>query len=312
MDVAVYLLDNGVAIDEAVTSTQSTPLLAAASCSEIEILRMLLSRGASLDLFDVYGLSAVTRCIAQIENEPYKATTVDMLKVINEFGPLDTDPKGSRGILHLAAVLSSAREIDFLVSLGCKVDDRFDGDHRAAIRYAALDGNSATYFALLAHGATTGPLERELLALVAVEANPAEWDFDEIHERGISDPIIKDLLNRRVDLMNSICVIDGEVEDIQGPAIPLQQAVAAYGPEIEAWFLGLLQECGLEDEEDRRRLQELWIAGYDEHGTVIGEVDNESDCDSGDGDSEYASSEWEQSSVQSEADDSEEEEEESF
>jgi hypothetical protein len=68
-----------------------------------------------------------------------------------------------------------------------------------------------------------------------------------------------------------------------------------------------LQECGRETEEDRRRLQELRTGGYDQHGTVIGEVDEESDYDSTDGDSENASSESDRSSARSEADDTEEE-----
>jgi ankyrin repeat protein len=62
MDVAIYLLDNGADVDEAVTSAQITPLSMAAGLHEIDILRMLLSRGASLDHFDTYGFDAVTHC----------------------------------------------------------------------------------------------------------------------------------------------------------------------------------------------------------------------------------------------------------
>jgi hypothetical protein len=300
----IYLLDNGAAVDEAVTSAQMTPLSTAAYYYKIDILRMLLSRGASLDHFDTYGFDAVARCIASLIDEQHQTAKVDMLKVITEFGSLDTSLKGRHSNLNLAAMFCGAREIDFLISLGHDVEDHDDW-RQDAIYFAAFEGNAATYFALLAHGASTEFLEHWLLFFVTEEAE--WWGGNHSRRRCIRDPILKDLLSRRAYLMTSICVVDGRPQDIQGPAIPLQQAVAGYGPETEARFLGLLQECGRETEEDHRRLQELRMGGYGQHGGVIGEVDEESDHDSTDEDSENASSESDRSSARSEADDTEEE-----
>jgi hypothetical protein len=306
MDVAIYLLDNGADVDEAVTSAQITPLSMAAGLHEIDILRMLLSRGASLDHFDTYGFDAVTHCIASLIDEQHQAAKVDMLKVITEFGSLDTSLKGRHSHLNLAAMYCGAREIDFLISLGHDVEDHDDW-RQGAIYFAASQGNAATYFALRAHGAPTETLEHELLRFLTLWANPVGPRF---RRRGIDhyDPIIKDLLSRRVDLMTSICIVGGSPQYIQGPAIPLQQAVAEFGLEIEAWFLGILQECGLETEEDGRWLQALRHRGYHQRGIVIGEVDEESDYDSGDEDPEYAGSESGRSSAGSEADDTEDDE----
>jgi hypothetical protein len=298
----VYLLDHGAAIDETVSSTQKTALSAAATYREIDILRMLLSRGASLDHFDAFGFDAVTNSIISTIQTEVKVATIEILKVINEHGPPDTSIKGSRGHLRAAATFAGHREIDFLASLGYKVDDRNGG--YGAIDYAALNGNSATYFALLAHGATTERAEHELLRFVDAEANPSARRLDDFQRRGMSDPIIKDLLNQRLDLMTSICMVGRVPRDIQDPAIPLQQAVAAYGPEIEAWFLGLLKECGLGTEQDRRRLQKLRLEGHDQHGTVIGEVQDDSNNDRSNEDV----GEQGQSSAESDEDDAEEDE----
>jgi hypothetical protein len=315
MDVVIYLLDNGTAVDEAVvTSEQLTPLLIAARLRDIDIIRMLLSRGAPLDHFDAFGLDAVTNCIYPTSKkrvERSKAATVDVLKVMSEFESLETNSRDDfNGTLQLAASYSSAREIDFLVGLGHKAND-FDGDHRSAIYQAARRGNSATYFALLAHGAATEYLTENLP--IVINAKAAPFGGVACHEflgpPGDFDPILRDLLGRRADLLTSLGLVDGNFVDILGPAIPLQEAVKACGLSTEAWFLGLLQECGLETEEDRQRLQELRIDGYDQHGTVIGEVDEWStDYDSGDEDPEYAGSESGRSSAGSEADDTEDDE----
>jgi hypothetical protein len=308
MDVAIYLLDNGADVNESVTSGQSTPLLAAAVLGEIGILRMLLDRGASLDRFDVNGIDVSIGCMAPSVDR--KVASVDMLKVISGHISIDTntiDSLNGMTLLHLIACYQSASEIDFLISLGFNVEVQ-DRRGRNALHYAAVIGNAATYFALLAHGSASVHLVNNLLLVIDAKADSYNSvTYDECDGPGLFDPILRDLLDRRTDLMTSVCIVNGEVEDIQGPAIPLQQAAAAYGPGIEAWFLGLLQECGRETEEDRRRLQELRTGGYDQHGTVIGEVDEESDYDSTDGDSENASSESDRSSARSEADDTEEE-----
>jgi hypothetical protein len=305
MDVAIYLLDNGVAVDEAVTSGQQTPLQVAAISGEIYILRMLLDRGASLDRFHENVMDASVGCI--LSRRGKKVAPVDMLKVINGHTSIDTnaiDPLNEPTLLHWAACLQSASEIDFLITLGSsvKVRDRYG---RIALHFAAYGGNPATYFALLAHGSIPVDLADNLLIVIDRKANPFDsvtcnkWDGP-----GDFEPILRDLLNRRADLMTSICIADRKTRRIQGPAIPLQQAVAEYGPEIEAWFLGLLQECGRETEEDQRRLQELRMGGYGQHGMVIGEIQEEVNEDRSDEDV----GEHGQRSTQCEADDTEEEE----
>jgi hypothetical protein len=279
----IYLLNNGAALDEAVKSDQSTPLLMAASFREIDILRMLLRRGASLDRLDENGCDACVRCISP----PYvagmrKVAVVDMLKVINEYASLETnaiDYLSGMTTLSWTASYHSAAEIDFLISHVFNVEDQ-DSDNWDALCYAAFAGNPATYFALLAHGSPTALLAENLLVVVTAKADL----FNKVTDNGtlgpgLHDPILRDILNRRADLTTSICFVDGKISYLQGPAIPLQQVVAAYGPDTEAWFLGLLQECGLETGGDRRRLQELRTGESEQRGIVIGEVQEESDDD---------------------------------
>jgi hypothetical protein len=308
MDVAIYLLDNGAAIDEAVSPDQSTPLIISADNCQIDMTRMLLRRGASLDRFDNNGYDACFYCALPYRAENRRAATVDVLKVINGHISIDTNAIVSRRgvtLLHLMACYQSASEIDFLISLGSNVEVR-DRHGRNALCFAAAAGNVATYFALLAHGFTTGYLEDNLLLVINAKANSSKRvTHDRVYGPQLFDPTLRDLLNRRTDLMTSVCFVDGQIQDIRGPAIPLQQAVAAYGPEIEAWFIGLLQECGRETEEDRRRLQELRMGGHGQHGMVIGEVQEALDDDKSNGDV----GEQGQSSAQSEADDTEEEDE---
>jgi hypothetical protein len=321
MDVVICLLDHGIAVDEALTLQQLTPLSAAARYSQIDMIRMLLRRGASLDRFDNRGYDACLYCMTPLDAGDRKAAPVDMLKVFSEHTSLDTNaidyPNGAT-LLHWTAYYQSASEIDFLISHGANVEDR-DRDGRNALYYAAVAGNPATYFTLLAHGSTSEYLARNLLEVIDTKAYSfASVTYDETDGPWLFDPILRDLLSRRADLMTSICVVDGWLQDLQGPVIPLQQAVAEYGPKTEAWFLGLLQDCGLGDEEDRQRLQELRIAGYDQRGAVIGEVDEESDYDSEEEGSDYdsededpknANNEWDPSSAGSESEDAEEEDE---
>jgi hypothetical protein len=309
MDVAIYLLDNGADVDEAVTSGQQTPLQIAAVVGEIDILRMLLDRGASLDRLDESGMDASVSCIAQRRGR--KVAPVDTLKVISGHISIDTnaiDFLHGVTLLQLTASFQSSSEIDFLISLGFNVEVQ-DRHGRNALHYAAVMGNASTYFALLAHSSTSVYLVDNLLSVINAKAKSFNSvTYDETDGPGDFDPILRDLLNRRADLMTSMCPIDGKTRRIQGPAISLQQAVAALGPETEAWFLGLLQDCGRETEEDQRRLQELRMEGYDQHGMVIGEVDEESAHDSGDEDPECAGNVPGQSSAQSEADDNEDDE----
>jgi hypothetical protein len=289
MDVVICLLDHGIAVDEAVVSQQVTPLSAAAYYGQIDMIRMLLRCGASLDRFDNNGNDASFYCLTLHRTGNRKVATVDMLKVIHEHTSLDTNrinPRMEAPFLHFIACYQDASEIDFLISIGCNVEIP-DCHGYNALFSAARYGNPATYFALLKHGSDTTCLEIHLLRVI--DSKAASFNsvtYDATKGPGLYDPILKDLLSRRPDLMTSICIIDGEVEDIQGPAIPLQQAVVTYGPKTEAWFLGVLRERGLETEQDGRRLQQLRLEGYGQHGMVLVNPHREPDDESSDEDSD--------------------------
>jgi hypothetical protein len=90
--------------------------------------------------------------------------------------------------------------------------------------------------------------------------------------------IAKDLLQRRVDLSDELYVQRGWTKYpacIRGRRVTIPQLAAAHGPDLEIWFLMILQDCHLLDVRTKQRLSELLSAGYISQGQST--CDN-SDC----------------------------------
>jgi hypothetical protein len=303
-----HLLDHGAAIDEAVSAERTTPLQVAAAYRKEDILRMLLRRGASPDEPDADGSDVVFRCIIPVIEEQYRLSASDMLDLSYEWRAYIAR-RCHDDIARLSMCSTAIRASTY--EIGGLLHRDYDFGHcadlgRAALHLAVEFANPATYFALLGQGASIDLAQDLLLYVIDRRAALGKELISHRHADvwRAYDLIVKDLLSRRADLMTSYRVVNRLCVVRQGSAIPLQQSAATYGPEMEVWFLGLLQKCGrLDDEEDKRRLQELRTEGYDQHGIVIGEVEEVS----GDERSVVDGSERRaQSSAESEEDDIEE------
>lgn len=226
VEVAAILLDDGAGVDEAVDSDRSSPLHVAATYKHIDVLRMLLRRGASPDHLDATGNDVFISCVKGDPAQRHLAI-VDLLKVLNDHVLLD--PNTSESLsgytpLHLTAQTWGGPEIVFLINFGCDIE-LLDEEGLIALAWAAASANSTAYFSLLAHGATIECAEDFLLGVIAdrateVECRPSRrHDFDVLTSY---DVIVKDLLHRRADLTTSFHVVNDRPADVEGPAIPMR------------------------------------------------------------------------------------------
>lgn len=257
-DVLVELLDNGTDIDAAVVPELMTALEFAAYRQRIDLLRVLLQRGASADHVGARGLNAFFYSFYPDERNWQKTPTMDTVNVLNEYVWMDPSATWDYGgtALHAAAMFSLDVDIDALVRLGCDLD-HVDKQGSTALRYAVKYGNSSAYFGLLRNGAKIGgdgkgkdrasALLMNAIACKATVRVPSDGFMEFDHET-----IVKHLLRRHLPA-DSLLYIHGNERWSDGESWPAsitdrtitwREFAAAYGPEAEDWLAGILRDCG--------------------------------------------------------------------
>ncbi|KAM0715707.1 hypothetical protein Q7P37_009207 [Cladosporium fusiforme] len=279
VEVVVELLNHGVDVDDgAVGLGQHTALELAATFGKIDTMRLLLRRGASQDHMDNMGFGVHSIC--WVATVVVGACSADIFRLLGEHAMLEM--RSSFGsaltVLHGAAAFAGAADVLYLIQLGLDVNER-DIEGTTPLQYAVESGNPPAYFALLSYEpglvANVHESGRSLLHRVVAGKHAATGA---IH--GDYDPIIRDLLSRGEDpLMRNMPEHDFEFpESVRSQSITPQQLAAAYGPDIEGWFMAILRDCGvLNAREDIDRLHELEKQGYASQGHVIGEEQSQSE-----------------------------------
>lgn len=256
-------------------------------------MRLLLHRGASQDHYDQYGFNASALC--WLSRQTKQVSAIDAFNLLNEYALQDTDYSSAYGLtfMHVAAATSDAAEIAYLIRLGVAVHKN-NAFGYSPLCYAVFYGNSKTYSALISHDAVNGNIHKQghpllHLAIVAKYHGPL-FDWLPDHEF-----FVRDLLNRGVDpsVPNDHRMTAWFLDSMKDRSVTPQELAAAAGPQIEAWFMAILRDCGfLTKQEDFERLQELESRGYISQGHVIGEAESDPEGeDSGDDASELGKEE---------------------
>lgn len=280
VDVLVELLDNGIDIDATVNPEGMTALEYATHLQRIDVLRVLLQRGASADHVGPWGLNAFFYAFYPPENQLQKGSTIDTVRVLNEYIYMDPSATWDHGgnALHAAAMFSTSEDVDALARLGCDIT-HVDRQGGGALLYAVKYGNSAAFFGLLGNGAkieanTDDSARNLLMSLIEAKAelhipSPASFTSD-------YDTIAKHLLRHHIPAGSPMCGPDDVAwpEGITPQAITWHDFAAAYGPETQAWFEWILFECWYTRVgEDGRIISIDPIVDRDtRRGHVIGEV----------------------------------------
>lgn len=276
--IVAELLESGFDIDDGtVDSDQRTALEVAAFRGQLDIVRLLLNRGASQDHSDLLGWSPSLLCWFRRDI----ISGVDISNALSEYALQDkiVDRDGS-GYLHVAAFVSGAAEIHYLIRLGLDNTGE-DLQGLSPLNYAVYAGNLATYFALLSNHAVADGIGNHSNPLLHA-AIIGKRDWDQRQNRwwaGLMDQesIIRDLLHRGIDpgTTNAPGQDRGFPESVKGLSITAQQLAAACGSATEAWYMSILRDCGLLDnEEEISRLRHLDNQGYVSRGHVIGKEES--------------------------------------
>lgn len=264
-EVVTELLDNGTDIDAAISSTQITALRWASEHRNMNLLRLLLQRGASPDHYDLLGCDVYMASVLLTPKANQQTTAKEMYDVLREYAVPDLETTRIWGatVLQVAAEHVSGQDINTLIALGSDPDS-VDSLGSPALYHAVQYGNASAYFALLEQGArwdNPSCRSENLLFLALTGKAREEWEYSFITPD--FEGIVRHLLRHREVHLGVRFRIPSPgsryPEDLWGRRATAKQLVHAYGPEVEAWFLGLVQEqCDLVDADiDQCRLRAL-------------------------------------------------------
>jgi hypothetical protein len=297
--VIAELLDCGVDVDAvAHHSYTRNALMYSSQNKDLDTVRFLLQRGASTDHVDREGWAADALCWFRSDGLTIHSS-MDIFNLLTENSYLETndDFHYRTPTLCIAASNACGAQIDALVRLGADVFlDETSEAH--AINHAAWFGNYSSYSALASYydedafrNNTTfasqllfdticgrkhrlcDPSEALLLQYRGWERSP-EYD-----------KIMIDLFRRGVGPRVGVNVADPisgwSPPGVHYRVIGVDKIVALLGPDTEAWYLSLLQRCGLLAHGDYRRLRELAEAGHVAPGFVYDIAEEPDEVDHG-------------------------------
>jgi hypothetical protein len=301
-EVIAELLDCGVDVDATIHySTMDNALISASKFKHLDAVRFLLSRGASADRSNRFGDGAGTMCWFR-DDALTRHSSMDIFNLLVENSHFDVngDFDNYMSPLTTAAVDTCGVQIDALVRFGADV--YLNNDYRAAsIHCAAWYGNYSAYYALASYHDKNDfenniKFVSELLLntlcgrLSRMDERP-EFLYHNLNRSPEYDQIMMDMFQRGVGPRTRLRVSDSVLDltslsfyppdllGIDDQDFEVDTLAAALGPETEAWYLGLLNRCGLLAHGDHQRLHDLAEAGHVADGFVYeiaeesGEVD---------------------------------------
>jgi hypothetical protein len=281
--VIAELLDSGVDVD-AVTdhSDMSNALMYSSMRKDLDTVRFLFQRGASVDILNVSGCRAIQLCWLG-NNDLTRHSSMDVFNVFVESDLFDIheNPYESSVMLCLATWSAFGAEIDVFVRLG--VDPHRHGLYKpAAIHFAAWFGNYSAYSALASYydeQLFKNDVKFASIMLLATmfgrlhrPEKPSSTPYTYLKRPSEHDEIMIDILQRgvgpRTRLQVAYSVFDWRPPGIHDQEIEADKLAAALGPETEAWYLCVLRRCGFLVHGDYQRLRELAEAGHVAAGFV--------------------------------------------
>lgn len=289
------LLDCGVDVDAIINhSSMSTGLIQSSTSKDLDVVRFLLSRGASADPVDFLGLPASANCWT-MSDLTTKHSSMDVFNLLVESTFFDLDPSRT---LFFASMNACGAQINSLVDFGGEVQD----DAFIPIRGATSHGNYSAYLALMSHCDDNVVKDNPQFSQMLLEticgkvyylSNTSEQCIDPQRVLGY-DEIVIDMMQRGTDTRERQLMLGNAwiPPSLHGLEMTAHELAKALGPETEAWYLRVLLRCSLfTTREDTQRLRELTRAGYVVDGFVYdcGEEEDEADsnicgnCEESDG-----------------------------
>lgn len=231
------LLDHGTDVNASFGHLQTRPLQWAVWLRQLDIVRLLLQRGASQDSITAVGWNVPYFCWPRLE--PRQPLMLDFLNLLAEDSYQDlevTDTEGAT-VLHRVAAYGRPEEVERLIALGAKPEQVALPLRWNAIHHAVFYGNHATFKTLLRHYADVASLTDErgwtLLHVAASAALPAGDD---------NDQTVRDLLDLGADPQAISKPFKSHMPDsLFGKACTPQDVAAARSSEREAQFLATLR-----------------------------------------------------------------------
>lgn len=294
IEVLAELLDNGANIHAKLEREQMTLLEWAVYGRHLDVMRMLLQRGASTDHCKENGVDAYVCCWITKDYSYKRDSALEAYNILNEYATLHPKHTYFRNItvLHGAAQFADGADVDALISNGNDIEAKDDDGH-TALAYAARNGTASAFFALLAHGAdmnfSPSSVERMLHEAIAGRARmptaaPIFFSYNIDY-----DAVVRHILQHgQPDLQMSIEIPAWDVNYpsiVRGHRFTPKELAKACCTETETWFLALLRECRRShyfSEEDELRLRALRLGSHASQGCVLGENDDLSEDDEGD------------------------------
>ena len=233
----------------------------------VDLLRMLLRRGASADQHDHYGGDVYVACnLFTRHQKPNIATSAkEIYDVLSEYTVPDFDATESllSSVLRTAARHADGADIKALVALGPNLDVT-NGLGQPALYDAVKSGNAPAYLELLEQGARWDiPACRaeNLLFVALMRRDYVQWKVQSIATD--FETIMRHLLrHRKVHLGTKFRIPDNILdrlcypEHLWGHRTTPKQLAEAYGSETGAWFVNIVQEecCAPGASTDERRV----------------------------------------------------------
>jgi hypothetical protein len=277
VEVAAELIDCGAEVDSLTVQANGwTALQQAAFFKELDIVRFLLQRGASPDLLIPGGDLPNWTCW-YLDDRQTEHSSMDIFNLLCESvcpDMLAVNAYGSTS-LHIAASNANGGQIDSPVSLGSDIHLQTHNG-MFPIHYAIHNGNFWAFSSLVLHydedifedpdrigwsllhwtvGSKAVYLDEIRRDVVIDSTGPREYDeiLREVLQRGVSPQA----RHRRESWWLEAA------RDLQGREVTAHELAVAYGPEVEAWFLGVLRTCRLlVADDDINRLLDLESEGY--------------------------------------------------
>lgn len=145
LETVAHLLDGGAQPDMILDDTWETPLLVAASNGFLEIVKLLLARGANPNMSDKYGWSPLS-CV-QVKG------FLDIVKVLEEHGATYAADEGPR-LLNNAAEHGNLEGVKYLIEeKGVPLDQQTGYSGWTPLHSAACGGHIEVVRYLLSRGA---------------------------------------------------------------------------------------------------------------------------------------------------------------
>ncbi len=178
-DVAAYLLDHKAAINAQDSKYKETPLVEAAQFGRLDVVKLLISRGAAIDIKGKYGGTALTSLVNNVGVASQKTSEAQVYEIISLLLAHGADPNAQNAdgetMLHMPAYGNEVKLVSVLVKGKLKPDLKTKSGE-TALDYACRGKGDVEMFDVLRNagfkpshgyaGCLQGAVEQSKLRLV--------------------------------------------------------------------------------------------------------------------------------------------------